>query len=103
MDSKSYFVLNIREFLGTPAEKDLSNLKDQFECPINKDIEIFLKNSAVDFAKKHQAVSYLVFSKQNGAFLGYFSLAIKTIAIKITLLNSVKELQNLQTRTSYSC
>lgn len=67
----------------TPAEKDLSNLKDQFECPINKDIEIFLK--------------------KNGAFLGYFSLAIKTIAIKITLLNSVKEQQNLQTRTSYSC
>ena len=26
MDSKSYFVLNIMEYLGTPAEKDLLSL-----------------------------------------------------------------------------
>lgn len=72
MDSKSYFVLNIMEYLGTPAEKDLTTFKEQFKCPINKDIEDFLKNSATIFAKKHQAISYLVFSQRNGAFLGYF-------------------------------
>lgn len=82
MDSKSYFVLNIREFLGSPAENDLSILRNQFQCPLNKDIEGFLKNSAVVFARKNQAVSYLVFSKKNGSLLGYFSLAIKTISVR---------------------
>ena len=65
-----------------PMEEILSDLCALYECPLNKDVESFLKKSAVDFAKKHQAVSYLVFSQKNGAFLGYFSLAIKTISVK---------------------
>lgn len=63
-------------------EKLLSDFCTLYECPLNKDVEGFLKKSAIDFAKKHQAVSYLVFSQKNGAFLGYFSLAIKTISVK---------------------
>ena len=66
----------------THMVEDLFGLCSLFECPLNKDVETFLKNSAVDFARKHQAVSYLVFSQKNGAFLGYFSLAIKTISVK---------------------
>ena len=98
MDSKSYFVLNIMEYLGTPAEKDLTTFKEQFKCPINKDIEDFLKNSAVNFAKKHQAISYLVFSQRNGAFLGYFALAIKTISVKAQ--NISKTIQRKLSRMS---
>ena len=83
MASKSYFVVNIMEYLcDTHMVEDLFGLCSLFECPLNKDVETFLKNSAVDFARKHQAVSYLVFSQKNGAFLGYFSLAIKTISVK---------------------
>jgi len=98
MDSKSYFVLNIREYLGTPAEKDLSILRNQYQCPVNKDIENFLKNSAVIFAQKHQAVSYLVFSKKNGSLLGYFALAIKTISVKAQ--NISKSIQRKLSRMS---
>ena len=83
MASKSYFIVNIMEYLSDAfMEKLLSGLCTLYECPLNKDVESFLKKSAVDFAKKHQAVSYLVFSQKNGAFLGYFSLAIKTISVK---------------------
>ncbi len=83
MASKSYFVVNIMEYLcDAPMEEILSDLCALYECSLNKDVESFLKKSAVDFAKKHQAVSYLVFSQKNGAFLGYFSLAIKTISVK---------------------
>lgn len=83
MASKSYFVVNIMEYLcDAPMEEALSGLCSLYECPLNKDVESFLKKSAVEFARKHQAVSYLVFSQKNGAFLGYFSLAIKTISVK---------------------
>lgn len=83
MASKSYFVVNIMEYLcDAPMEEILLDLCSLYECPQNRDVESFLKKSAVDFAKKHQAVSYLVFSQKNGAFLGYFSLAIKTISVK---------------------
>ena len=30
-----------------------------FSCPLNKDVERFLKQQSVEFAKKHQAVTYL--------------------------------------------
>ena len=98
MDSKSYFVLNIKEYLDTPAEKDLSAFKDQFQCPLNKDIEVFLKHSAAIFAQKHQAVSYLVFSQKNGSLLGYFSLAIKTISVRAE--NISKTIQRKLSRMS---
>ena len=83
MASKSYFVVNIMEYLcDAPMAEILLDFCNLYECPLNKDVERFLKQSAIDFAKKHQAVSYLVFSQKNGVFLGYFSLTIKTISVK---------------------
>lgn len=99
MDSRTYFVLNIREYLGNaPLEEDLSGLQNLYECPLSRDVEHFLKKSAVEFAKKHQAVSYLVFSKKNGALLGYFALAIKTISVKAQ--NVSKTIQRKLSRMS---
>lgn len=99
MVSKSYFVVNIMEYLdNAPMEEDFSRLRNFYECPQNKDVECFLKKSSVDFAKKHQAVSYLVFSQANGAFLGYFSLAIKTISVKAQ--NVSKTIQKKLSRLS---
>ena len=58
MASKSYFVVNIMEYLcDTRMEEDLFSLRSLFECPQNKDVENFLKKSAVDFAKL-QEMSY---------------------------------------------
>jgi hypothetical protein len=58
MASKSYFVVNIMEYLcDAPMEEILSDLCALYECPLNKDVESFLKKSAVDFAKKHHEYS----------------------------------------------
>lgn len=60
MASKSYFVVNIMEYLyDAPMAEILLDFCNLYECPLNKDVERFLKQSAIDFAKKHQAVSYL--------------------------------------------
>ena len=45
-------------------------------------MERFLKNSAIEFTKKDQSVTYLVFSKDNGEMLGYFTLALKPLTIR---------------------
>ncbi len=78
-------VLNIREYLVSNhkrlGEDNLSKILSEFSCPLNPDVERFLKQQAIEFAKKHQAVTYLVFSSEDARLLGYFSLTIKPLVI----------------------
>lgn len=55
------------------GEETLVQLLSEFSCPLNPDVERFLKEQAIDFAKKHQAVTYLVLSLEDAELLGYFS------------------------------
>lgn len=72
------------EYLGTPAEKDLTTFKEQFKCPINKDIEDFLKNSATIFAKKTPGNKLFgLFSKER-RFSGVFCACNKNNFCKST-------------------
>ena len=76
--------LNIREYLGRNDTSDievLQRLITSFSCPRNPDVERFLKNSAVEFTKKDQSVTYLVFSPETEELLGYFTIAVKPLTI----------------------
>ena len=43
---------------------------------------IFLKKNAVEFTKKSQSVTYLVFSVESKEMLGYFTLALKPLSVR---------------------
>ena len=80
----NFIVLNIREYLKNRdklGEDKLLHLLSEFYCPLNQDVEYFLKQQAIEFAKKHQAVTYLILSIETAELLGYFSIAIKPLAI----------------------
>ena len=75
--SGKFFIANLREYLdenkSVYIEKDkLYNLLSSFHCPLNPDVEHFLRNNAVKFTKKDQSITYLVFSNEH--LVGYFSL-----------------------------
>ena len=84
--ANNFIVLNIREYLENEdkrlGEETLVQLLSEFSCPLNPDVERFLKEQAIDFAKKHQAVTYLVLSLEDAELLGYFSITIKPLAVK---------------------
>ena len=84
--TNNFIVLNIREYLenddGRLGEEKLLQFLSEFSCPLNKDVERFLKHQAVEFAKKHQAVTYLVLSLEDAELLGYFSITIKPLVVK---------------------
>ena len=67
--ANNFIVLNIREYLKNEdkrlGEETLLQLLSEFSCPLNPDVERFLKEQAIDFAKKHQAVTYLVLSLED--------------------------------------
>ena len=83
--ANNYMVLNRREFLNNGdqrlGEDKLNQILSEFSCPLNPDVERFLKEQAILFSKKHQAVTYLVLSLKDAALLGYFSITIKPLVV----------------------
>lgn len=85
--SDKFFYINIRDYLALGNDNEagepmLNRVLSGFSCPKNPDVERFLKKSAVEFAKKNQSVTYLVFSVESKELLGYFTLAIKPLTVK---------------------
>ena len=83
----SFFYINIRDYLalGTDdeaGEPELVRTISEFSCPQNPDVANFLKKNAVEFTKKSQSVTYLVFSVESKELLGYFTLALKPLSVR---------------------
>ena len=89
-------VFNIRNYLSNKDDKvlgenDLQDILSDFSCTRNPDVERFLKEQSIEFTKKNQSVTYLVFSNDDAALLGYFTLTIKPISINpASLSNTIK-------------
>lgn len=91
-----FFYINIRDYLALgndnkAGEPMLARVLSGFSCPKNPDVERFLKKNAVEFTKKSQSVTYLVFSVEGKELLGYFTLALKPLSVRgETVSNSMK-------------
>lgn len=88
-----YTAVNIRDYLldnhsEIAGEQILINLFSGFSCPLNPNVEKFLKENAIHFTKKNQSVTYLVFSEKTATLVGYFTLAIKPITVNSTVLSN---------------
>lgn len=85
--SDKYFTVNIRAYLDKdePAyigEENLYELLSDFSCPQNPDVEYFLLHNAIEFTKKDQSITYLIFDAEDVSLVGYFSLAVKPISVR---------------------
>ncbi len=83
--NKNYYCINIRKMLSDNpelGEENLNQLLSEFSCPKNLDVEHFLKKNAIEFTKKNQSVTYLVFDVNNDDFVGYFTIALKSLTIR---------------------
>ena len=63
MDINDFAVTNIKTEIknNKRAEENLRLLVPSFSCPVNPDVEHFFHESAIDFSKRNQSVTYLVF------------------------------------------
>ena len=91
-----YTIINIREYLALGGDEDIGEpalirMLSDFLCPKNPDVERFLKSNAIEFTKKNQSVTYLVFSNDEGELIGYFSIALKPLTVRGEMVsNTVK-------------
>lgn len=85
--TNKYSIINLHSYLDSESpsflgEEKLQTLLSEFSSPQNADVEHFLHNNAIQFTKKNQSVTYLVFDSNTADFVGYFALAVKPLTIK---------------------
>lgn len=81
---------NLNEMLDEIGEDAVKRVLSGFLCPRNIDVEQFLREKAVLFAKHGYATTYLVFMSYRGQaiLVGYYALANKAVTIKGSNLNA---------------
>ena len=81
---------NLRDLLAELGEERTSEILSAFECPLNPDVQSFLREKAILFSRHSYASTYLVFASYQGSvvLIGYYALAMKAVVIKGSLLSS---------------
>ena len=80
----AFNIIKLKDMYEAIGETKTQKLLNDFECPINVDVEFFLKQKAVQFLRMGISQTFLVtttFRKKN-VIVGYFSIANKTTIIK---------------------
>ena len=82
-----FTLLDIERTLG--ANK-LAEMLSGFSCPLNKDVEDYLKNPkrATNSSHMSSSVTYLVLDPQTYGVLGYFTLMMKAYSVESKQLSS---------------
>lgn len=78
-----YKIVNLSIMLEELGEDSVREILSSFSCPLNKDVEYFLRTKAIPFAAQGWAQTHLVFASYQGhaVLVGYFALANKYISI----------------------
>lgn len=80
-----YVGINLNEILSDESlgEGVAKNVLSSFSCPLNPDVEHFLKYSAIEFTKQSISSTYLIMAsyKEKYVLVGYFTLANKIFCI----------------------
>ena len=76
--------ISLIDALNESGESAVCEVLSSFSSPKNKDIEFFLKNTAVQFAKQNRSPTTLIYAytKNEWKLCGYFTLTIKTIDVE---------------------
>lgn len=74
-----YIGLNLKEMIEQIGEESVKRILSDFSCPLNADVENFLKHTAIEFSKQGIASTYLIMAsyQERYVLVGYFALANK--------------------------
>lgn len=81
-----YIGINLRDILNDDSlgESVAKNVLSSFSCPLNPDVEYFLRHTAIEFSKQSISSTYLIMASYKDKYVlcGYFSLANKVFCIE---------------------
>ena len=85
-----YRIVNLLDLIEELGEDTASGILSEFSCPLNDDVESFLKSKAISFAKQGWAQTHLIFAsyKEEWKLVAYFTLASKYIKLNDSFLKT---------------
>lgn len=88
-----YKIVNLKLLMDEVGEDTAKSVLSDFYCPLNRDVEMFLRTEAVDFAKQGLSQTHLVMAPRHGQFVlaGYFTLANKYISVPAETLSNTQK------------
>ena len=86
----AYSVISLKNMYEAIGEEKTKEILNDFECPLNKDVEYFIKEKAIQFLKMGISRTFLVCStyKKQNVIVGYFALTNKITKIKKKVLSN---------------
>ncbi len=63
IDGKTFSVVRLNEFSSEEEIAAVRSLFSGFSCPLNEEVESFLRNDALGFECRNQAVTYFIFAE----------------------------------------
>ena len=85
-----YNIISILDLVDNIGEQEVNNSISSFRCDKNKEIEEFINNNAIDFAKRKISVTHLVVD-DNANIVGYFTLTHKPIRVPAEFLTNTSQ------------
>lgn len=79
-----YKLVNLKLMIETIGEEQTVKRLSRFSCPLNPDVEYFLRRKAIEFSKQGFSQTHLVYAsfRGNPEIAGYFTLANKYITVQ---------------------
>lgn len=98
--SATHFVqMNLAELIRVIGEDEVKSILSSFMCPLNQDVEDFLRNKAIVFSARSFAKTNLVFwetdDRSTRELVGYYAITSKVIRVERGSVNS-KEARKLR-------
>lgn len=84
--NENYKEINLINFLNDYKEENIKRILLNYKCPLNKDIEDFLHNKAINFCLQKLAMTYLIFNDSLN-LIGFYTLANKVMRFNSKLLS----------------
>lgn len=83
MIKSDYIQLNLNDLIEQIGEDETKHLLRSFSCPLNPDVEHFIKYKAIEFSRRGFAKTHLVFwkSENESELVGYYSIAQKSFTL----------------------
>lgn len=77
--------IKLNDMISKLGENEVKSILSSFVCPINKDVETFIKYKAIEFSKQYLSRTTLVFWKSDDGrekcWVGYYTIASKHIRV----------------------
>lgn len=83
----THFVqINLSDLLEQLGEDEAKDILSSFSCPLNADVEKFLREKAIEFSKRGFSKTHLVYwttqDEKEKELVGYYTIASKFITIQ---------------------